>query len=79
MQRPRKRAADDHRRARFSGRGGVAAPEGLPRTEGSFIRVSLSAFGGAHPSWATPVEAYFRLLDGQWKLIGFERLPESAE
>ena len=54
----------------------VPAPAGLPRIEGSFLKVSMSATGAAHASWETPVDAYFRLIDGQWRLIGFERMAE---
>ena len=46
---------------------------GLPRADGAFIKVELSAFGGTHPAWAAPVSAYFRLRGGNWKLVGFER------
>jgi hypothetical protein len=49
---------------------------GLPRTDGAFIKVELSALGGAHPGWQAPVNAYFRLRSGNWKLVGFERMPE---
>lgn len=52
------------------------APAGLPRTEGAFVKVALTSVGGAHPSWEKPVDAYFRLRDGKWQLVGFERMPE---
>jgi len=54
----------------------LQAPEGLPQTDGAFIKVALSAVGAAHPSWETPVDAFFRLRNGEWRLVGFERLPE---
>jgi hypothetical protein len=53
----------------------MTAPAGLPRTDGAFIRVSLNAIDGAHPSWGEPVQAWFRLRQGQWRLVGFERVP----
>jgi hypothetical protein len=54
----------------------MPAPEGLPRTEGAFIKIELSAVGAVQTSWQQPVHAYFRLRDGEWRLVGFERLPE---
>jgi hypothetical protein len=52
------------------------APAGLPQTDGAFIEVRLSAYGGARPSWETPVSAHFRLRNGSWRLVGFERILE---
>jgi len=51
-------------------------PANLPTVTGSYMKVELSAIGGAHASWAKPVHAYFRLLDGTWRLVGFERQPD---
>jgi hypothetical protein len=47
---------------------------GLPSGPGVFIKVELSAIGGANESWNKPVHAYFRHLDLGWRLVGFERL-----
>jgi hypothetical protein len=33
---------------------------------------------GAHPSWAIPVQAFFVRNGQDWKLVGFERLPDGA-
>jgi hypothetical protein len=54
----------------------MQAPAGLPRADGAFITVALSAIGDAPASWERPVEAFFRLREGHWRLVGFERLPE---
>jgi hypothetical protein len=54
----------------------IRAPHGLPQQEGVLIKVEISAAGSMYPTWETPVDAYFRRLDGPWKLIGFERMPE---
>jgi hypothetical protein len=54
----------------------LAAPVKLPRGEAEFIKVELSAIGGPYPSWATPVDAYFQLRHGAWRLVGFERNEE---
>jgi hypothetical protein len=51
-------------------------PAGLPRGPGVFIKVELSATGGAPPAWLTPAHATFRQRDGEWRLVGFERSPE---
>jgi hypothetical protein len=54
----------------------LRAPGGLPRSEGAFVKVDVSAFGSTHPAWATPASAYFRLGQSGWKLVGFERTAE---
>jgi hypothetical protein len=54
----------------------LAMPAGLPTEDGAFIQVSVSAVGATHESWETPVHAFFRLRNGGWKLVGFERIPE---
>ena len=56
----------------------ATAPAGLPTTDGTFVAVDIKATDPAHPSWASPVRAFFRRLDGGWTLVGFERLPDSA-
>jgi hypothetical protein len=52
----------------------VAAPNGLPSTAGSYIRVEIAARGGPE-SWAAPAHVYFVREPGGWKLVGFERVP----
>jgi hypothetical protein len=54
----------------------LAAPPDLARSPGIFIKVELSATGGLHPSWQTPLHTYFRRTDRQWRVVGFERMPE---
>jgi hypothetical protein len=54
----------------------VPAPSRLPRAEGAFVKVELSAVGAARHSWEAPVDAYFRLAADGWQLVGFERIPE---
>ena len=54
----------------------LAIASGLPHIDGALIKVELSAIGSAHPAWEMPVHAYFRLLSGHWKLVGFERTVE---
>jgi hypothetical protein len=54
-------------------------PEGLPQADGAFVEVQLSAIGAERASWSEPVTAVFRLRQGSWRLVGFERLTESAE
>lgn len=49
----------------------------LPSDSGAWVRVDISASGGAHPSWAKPVRAYFRRGAEGWKLVGFERMPDA--
>jgi hypothetical protein len=59
----------------------LSAPADLPSHDGVFIKVQLSAVRSGGPSgppesWEKPVDAYFRLRGGQWRLVGFERMPE---
>jgi hypothetical protein len=52
------------------------APAGVPATEGAYVAVEIKATDAAHPTWATPVRAYFRRVGSGWRLVGFERLPD---
>ena len=56
----------------------VSAPSGLPTGAGAFMRADISATG-ADPSWANPVHAYFRRTASGWQLVGFDRLPDTAQ
>jgi len=55
----------------------LEAPAALPTQPGAFIKIELSSIGASHPSWETPVDAYFRLTAGTWQLVGFARIPEA--
>ena len=52
----------------------LQAPSGLPGDAGAYVKVQVSAIDPPHPSWATPVDVYFRRQPGGWKLVGLERL-----
>jgi hypothetical protein len=54
----------------------LAAPPDLPAQDGVFIKVQLSAGDAEFETWEKPVDAYFRLRGGEWRLVGFERMPE---
>jgi hypothetical protein len=54
------------------------APDGLPRGEGSFVAIDISAESAQYQTWRRPVRAYFRRDANEWKLVGFERLPEAG-
>jgi hypothetical protein len=41
--------------------------------------VELSAAESGHPSWERPVRAYFRRLEKNWRLVGFERILETDQ
>lgn len=43
--------------------------------EGVYVRAELAAFGGPK-SWVQPVHAYFLRQHANWKLVGFERVPD---
>jgi len=53
----------------------IDLPRGLPAVDGAFIQVAVSAMDAAQPAWTLPVHAYFRLRNGAWRLVGFERMP----
>jgi hypothetical protein len=44
---------------------------------GVFVRADISATGGTHASWVSPVRAYFRRGPNGWKLVGFDRMPDA--
>jgi hypothetical protein len=54
----------------------LQAPAGLPSAPGSFIKVQVAAWEPAIPSWAVPVDVYFRRDSAGWVLVGVERLPD---
>jgi hypothetical protein len=55
----------------------VGAPCALPVRAGSYLKVQLRSAGTPNAAWEAPVDAYFRMVDGQWRLIGFERMPNA--
>jgi hypothetical protein len=55
----------------------LTAPSGLPSGRGSFVRVDISAAAPEHPSWNSPVHAYFRGGESGWALVGFDRMPDA--
>jgi hypothetical protein len=54
---------------------GSQAPAPLPASQGSVIRVSVSAVAPSQKSWATPIDAYFRRTADGWSLVGLDRRP----
>ena len=58
--------------------GRMQAPPELSVPVGAFVRVDIAAVDPPHASWSLPVRAYFRRVADDWKLVGFERLPEEA-
>ena len=50
-------------------------PVSLSAAPGTYIRVEIAAITST-TAWIMPVHAYFRRDDGNWTLVGFERLPE---
>ena len=62
-----------------SGSTELRAPANLPDSSNVFVMVELSAPGSGYLSWEQPVRAYFRRLESNWRLVGFERMPEICE
>ena len=54
----------------------IEAPRELPTASGSFVAVDISAESSEYPTWRRPVRAYFRRDLNEWKLVGFERMPD---
>ncbi|HEX5111097.1 MAG TPA: hypothetical protein VFV95_21745 [Vicinamibacterales bacterium] len=54
----------------------MQGPAGLPRTEGAYIEVDLSAQSDAHPSWREPIRTHFRRTANGWTLVGLTRLAD---
>jgi hypothetical protein len=54
----------------------VKAPAALPTMAGAIVRVEIAAVNPVEPSWAMPVDIYFRLGAKGWTLVGVERLPK---
>lgn len=53
----------------------VPVPIDLPASEGVYVRAEIAAMGGP-AAWNKPVHAYFFRQHANWKLIGFERVPD---
>jgi hypothetical protein len=56
----------------------AAAPPGLPSAPGAFVKVQIAAVKPFEPSWAIPVDVYFRRAASGWTLVGVNRLPEAV-
>ena len=66
----------DRAREDLRGRFSCRDSADLPSDNSIILKAEISSTGGADPSWEKPVHAYFRHDGGQWKLVGFERMPE---
>jgi len=55
----------------------VAVPANLPNAAGTYVKVQLRGSGAPNAAWEKPVDAYFRMIGGEWRLIGFDRLPNA--
>jgi hypothetical protein len=55
----------------------LRAPRGLPDAPGSFVMASIAAVAAEHPTWAVPVDAWFRRSSKGWTLVGVDRLPRT--
>ena len=58
-----------------SGQERIQGPGDLPRADGSFLKVSVSAVDPVNPAWARPVDVYFKRTGNAWKLVGVDRVP----
>jgi hypothetical protein len=55
----------------------LRSPDDLPLAQGSFVMAAIRAVEADRPTWETPVRAYFQRTVTGWRLVGFERLPDS--
>ena len=53
----------------------ATAPAPLPSAAGAIVKVRIAAVKPAQPSWAVPVDVYFRRSGAGWSVVGVERLP----
>jgi len=53
------------------------APADFPCRAGVYLKVQLRSEGAVNPAWEKPVDAFFRMVGGEWRLIGFERMPHA--
>jgi hypothetical protein len=54
----------------------IAPPADLPSS--GFVAVDIAADSQAYPTWKQPVRAYFRRDGSDWKLVGFQRMPDKV-
>jgi hypothetical protein len=57
----------------LSGQERIQGPSDLPRGEGSFLKVSISAVEPLNAAWTRPVDVYFKRTGSAWKLVGVDR------
>jgi len=53
----------------------LQGPAKLPRAEGAFLYVRVRSVGARTLSWEQPVNIFFQRRGGEWRLVGFERMP----
>ena len=41
--------------------------------EGAYLHLKVSSVATANASWTKPIDVFFRLQQGQWRLVGLER------
>jgi hypothetical protein len=56
----------------------LAAPGQLPDALDTFVAIDVAVEGEVAPAWTQPVRTFFRRTRDGWKLVGLERLPETA-
>jgi len=54
----------------------IQAPRDLPTS--GFVAVDIAADAAGYATWKQPVRAFFRRDGGNWKLVGFERMPDKV-
>jgi hypothetical protein len=57
----------------------IAAPSGLPHSDGAYVVADVRAEGTPYESWAKPVRVTFHRMNGGWKLVGLDRMPSEAQ
>jgi hypothetical protein len=55
------------------------APAALPSAAGAIVLARIAAATPERPSWAVPVDVYFRRGAAGWSVVGVDRLPRQDE
>ena len=56
----------------------LQSPTALPSGADAFVKISIRGLQPVHPTWARPIDVYFRRAGATWRLVGLDRLPAGS-